>query len=350
MFAAVTAAPAGAGSGLERAKQLSPFGLQGGTTHFRDAVLTTRGARTPAAQTARWGGAVSARTGEAVTIYVSASYAVDPAVAQHAADFVASLYHGAELRTASFYLAPRDEIGRLCGEDTSGCYFASQNLIVAPAADLPDGTSAETVLAHEYGHLVAASESNAPWRSLDWGTKRWATHERVCSRTQRHTAYPGDSGEHYAVNPGEAFAETYRLLNYRHLALAGWKPTAWVLDRSFYPDAGALDAVREDVLDPWQGTVAKTWSAVLARPAPSKRVDRPARASRTVQTPLDGTLEVTLDHAPAGSTVAVLDVSGNILARSATGSLQYAVCGQRTLTVVVTAAATGDLVATISVP
>src|SRR5262249_45984308 len=125
---------------------------------FHDAIVAG-GTRTLAAD-ARWGGAVTAHTGETVTVYVSASYPVDATVTQRVADFVASLYHGSELQTASFYIAPPAEIARVCGGGDSGCVLTSQNLIVAPGANLRDGTSVETIIAHEYGHFVALNPQN----------------------------------------------------------------------------------------------------------------------------------------------------------------------------------------------
>src|SRR5438034_7045369 len=90
---------------------------------------------------------------------------------------------------------------------------------VAPGVELPDGTSKETVLVHELGHNVAANRDNAPWSAVDWGTKRWATYMNVCARHDAGTAFPGDEADHYLLNPGEAFAETYRLLNFQLLSL-----------------------------------------------------------------------------------------------------------------------------------
>jgi hypothetical protein len=53
------------------------------------------------------------------------------------------------------------------------------------------------------------------------------------------------------LNPGEAFAETYRVLTETGGAADGF---AWpIVDPSFRPDAAALDAVRADVLQPWPG-------------------------------------------------------------------------------------------------
>jgi hypothetical protein len=47
------------------------------------------------------------------------------------------------------------------------------------------------------------------------GRKRWASAASVCSRVSRKQAYPGDEGTNYSLNPGEAWAEVYRLLDER---------------------------------------------------------------------------------------------------------------------------------------
>src|SRR5207244_4852083 len=57
----------------------------------------------------------------------------------------------------------------------------------------------------------------------------------ICARAAHGLAFPGDEGAHYALNPGEAFAETYRMLNVAS-AVVRWALVA----PSFYPDAGAL--------------------------------------------------------------------------------------------------------------
>ena len=57
-----------------------------------------------------------------------------------------------------------------------------------------DGIAPNSVATHEYGHHVAANSNNAPWRAIDWGTKRWASMVGVCSRVQSGMAFPGDEG------------------------------------------------------------------------------------------------------------------------------------------------------------
>ena len=92
----------------------------------------------------------------------------------------------------------------------------------------------EEVARHEYGHHIALNRSNAPWPAFDWGPKRWATAAHICPRVRWNTAYPGDESLLYKLNPGEAFAEAYRVLVDM---LLGEAHPAWPLvDPSFYPD------------------------------------------------------------------------------------------------------------------
>jgi hypothetical protein len=83
----------------------------------------------------------------------------------------------------------------------------------------------------------------------DGEPKRWATALHVCERAKRGTAYPGDEGFNYSLNPGEAWAETYRLLDERRTGEPGspWR----IIDPSFYPDETGLAAAERDALEPW---------------------------------------------------------------------------------------------------
>ena len=83
-------------------------------------------------------------------------------------------------RPLTAYIATPDEVAALCyGDDVLGCYQA--NMLVA-IGDPVDGESPQEVVRHEYGHHVAANRVNAPWPSIDWGTKRWASQANICSR------------------------------------------------------------------------------------------------------------------------------------------------------------------------
>ena len=208
---------------------------------------------------------------------------------------------------------------------------------------------------------MASSRDNVPWSALDWGTKRWASYMDVCSKQRNGTAFPGDEADLYLLNPGEAFAETYRLLNYRHYAGNDWAPAVWNADDSFYPDQGALEAVKRDVLDPWHAPAVATWAGSIDTFAPkrpparrgrrgTRRIAAALSATRDIRVPLDGTLTVTLDRAPDGATVSLRDLRGKLLASSVAGRVTYTVCGRRTIVVGVNSPIPGDFSTTVSTP
>ena len=276
-----------------------------------------------------WGGPTTASTGESVTIYVSDAYPQDPATAQRWADFLASLVHGPELAKLTAYLAPLGQVQSFCGADALACYSPGSESLVAPGDDPAADTSAEAVVTHEYGHHVAENRSNAPWSAEDYGTKRWASYEQVCSKTRAGELFPGaETSPDYRLNPGEGFAESFRVLNER---LAGLPEAPWsVVSQTLYPDSTALSLLRQDVTTPW--TTLTIRSAAALGPRARSR-------TTTVATSLDGTLRVTL-QAPARARFAldVLTPSGTRLgahvttsAGSRTRTVTATVCGQRTV-------------------
>jgi hypothetical protein len=231
------------------------------------------------------------------------------------------------------YLAPLSEVQRFCGQDALSCYSPVSHQLVAPGDDPSSDISSEAVVTHEYGHHVAASRSDAPWRAVEYGTKRWATYEQVCTRTRAGQLFPGaEDAEHYRLNPGEAFAETYRVLNQRRL---GVPETEWdIVTRSLYPDDSALALVQQDVVSPWTGSASSTASATLTRRARVKTI--------TVTTPLDGALRVTARAARnERARVQILSSSGaapagTVVTGSASRSTSGTVCGARSVRVRVT--------------
>jgi hypothetical protein len=126
---------------------------------------------------------------------------------------------------------------------------------------------------------------NAPWPAIDWGPKRWATGENVCARQQAGTAYPGDENLNYKLNPGEAWAETYRTLADRKANVAfSWE----TVDPSFVPADAALAAAEQDVLQPWTSGASTVATG---------RFVKKGRLVWTlpIRPPLDGTLQLTLN-------------------------------------------------------
>ena len=272
-----------------------------------------------------WGGEYTTATGETVRVFSSPTYSVEQGRNQHWADFLASLLHGPELASVSLYLAPPAEVGRLCGgnPDVRGCYTAPGR-IIALGDDAPDMTAASAVT-HEYGHHVAASRSNAPWPALEWGPKRWATYLDVCRQARAHELWPGAEGPLlYQFNPGEGFAEAYRVLNQRRLGIP--EPPWDVVDALFSPNARALALIEQDVVHPW---TANTTATIGGRFGPGGKSVR----SIKVATPLDGALSATVRGTPrlrleARTGKRRLDRGGTNVA--------VTVCGFRTVTFRVT--------------
>jgi hypothetical protein len=270
-----------------------------------------------------WGG--SYPTGDAlgtsVHIDVSDAYPVDETLPQSWATFLGTLVHGPELATLTLRLAPTDDVSRVCGLGALACYDPSTSTIEASPEDQLDEPPAREVVTHEYGHHVANNRSDAPWTAEDYGTKRWATYEHICSRVSAGTASPGDEGLLYTQNPGEAFAEAYRVLN---LTKAGAASFGWdVVDKSFYPDATALSLVEEDVMSPWTGPTVTHVHGTFGY-----------GTQRTIRigTPLDGSLVLRL-HAPTKSSMRLALYAGTKLVGRASRSIVYKVCGARSLTV-----------------
>jgi hypothetical protein len=261
------------------------------------------------------------------TIRVSPAYADSGAIAQRWSSFFQSLLHGPELAVLNAYIAPIEEVRTICGNsDVLGCYGANRLFI-------PDqgigGFAATSIATHEYGHHVAFNRLSPPWIAVDWGPKRWATDERVCPRAAVGTAYPGDEGGDYPLNPGEAWAETYRVLNETSAGL----PMTWpIIDPSFRPDAAALAAARQDVLDPWAEPTVTAKRVVFGK--------RARTWTMQVTTPLDGELHAQVQPGSDDVTLVASD-GGATLARgtwssSGAKAFGYVVCGQRTFVLRVT--------------
>jgi hypothetical protein len=228
--------------------------------------------------------------------------------------------HGPEISRLAAYFANEAEVEELCGGPALGCY--ANNMMVS-IGETVEGVSADEVATHEYGHHVAHNRVNPPWRAIDYGTKRWATYADICARSARGAAFPGDEGDHYSLNPGEGFAEAYRVLNERRrgIALSPWT----LVDLSFYPDELALARVEEDVLREWTGG---------SRVVVAGRV-RGRQWSKKLSTPLDGDVSVRLQLPPAtNAALEVLTPDGRVVTRGRWSSAReqtatFQACGQR---------------------
>jgi hypothetical protein len=319
------AAAAGAQSAQTRLESPSLAEIANGAAAIPDAAPVTGSQRALPVPGTYWGGTFTASTGESVTVYVSNSYPQDPATGQRWADFLAGLLHGAELSSLATYFAPLDEVQRICGSGALGCYSSVQQLLVAPGEDPAPDLSVEAVVTHEYGHHLAANRSNAPWAALDYGTKRWASYEQVCAKTRGHALFPGaEQPPLYRLNPGEAFAETYRVLNERR---AGVAEATWaVVSQTLYPDATALALTEQDVTTPWKAQAATVRVGSVSK---TRRV-----RTYSVATPLDGTFSLTL-RPPTRARLA-LDVyssAGRVAHAAGAKALSAAitVCGERSV-------------------
>jgi hypothetical protein len=279
------------------------------------------------------GGPYALAGGQQVTVYVSAAYAEADGVGRQWAEYFAGLVHGTELPMLKAYVAPLSQVAEMCGSDYAlGCY-GGQTLITI--GDSSSGYIPASIAAHEYGHHIAANRSNAPWAAISWGTKRWASYMNICSRAQAGTVFPGDEGDNYSLNPGEGFAESYRVLTETNGTADGYQ---WpIVDPSFRPDVQALAAIRADVLEPWSGPRIQT---IKGKFAPGSRI-----WTTTVATRLDGDARVGVTVPGGGADgVTLLSGDGRVLGTgswnsSGGKSLDYRVCGARSLKVRVTRSA-----------
>jgi hypothetical protein len=318
-----------------RSKQLTVLGLGQGTAPVRSRVLT-KGTRRLAAQPGAWGGVYSVRSGARVTVFSSRYYTVDNTVNQAAADFIDSLVHGTEIGSVKIYFAPPDEVKILCySPDVDGCYFPSTGEIVTIGEDTAWST-VEEVLAHEYGHHVANNRNNHPWPAVAYGTKRWATYKGICAKEAAGQAFPGDEGEHYLQNPGEAFAESFLHLNEVKL---GMPETPWFYDPALAPDATALAALEKDVVKPWKDDVIRRWRGRFAR--------RGQQKAYTFKTPLDGVFAAEV-VGPRGSS---LRVTGAADVKRVSQRLSAAlICGQRSVSARFSAGGKGPFAGAVAIP
>jgi hypothetical protein len=345
--AAATAAPLRLSLASPRLAAPRSARIGTGPLLIQDSKLSTRAARAIATGPS-WGGTYTTPSGVSLQILVSPAYPEDPALPQKWADFLDTLVHGNELAELTMYLAPIAEVEVQCGPQALACYSASQSLLIAPAEEVEAGVTPEAVVTHEYGHHIAAHRSNAPWTAIETGTKRWASYLQVCAKADTGTLFPGaEDFSHYQLNPGEGFAEQYRVLNQRRVGLP---ETAWdVVAQSLYPDDTSLQLLEQDIVSPWQGTALTHITAPIGASA--------WKRSYTVGTGLDGNLKVTL-RAPAKSKLSLDLYAGasrvghaQTTLTSRTKTVTASVCGTRSYRIVVGRVAGGGTFAlTVSKP
>jgi hypothetical protein len=283
-------------------------------------VVALLGGILPASALA-WGGRYPTGDvyGSAIQINVSDTYPVDPALTQEWATLFGSLVHGRELASLTVDLAPLDEVQSFCGPQALACYDPDTQTIEASPEDQLNAPTAKEIVTHEYGHHVANNSVNTPFDAEEYGTKRWASYMNICKRAIAGELFPGDEGDNYQENPGEAYAEAYRVLN---LTKQGATSIGWdIVDPALYPNATALSMLEQDITTPWKG--------------PTLSHVRGSFGNGTVRTivtktTLDGSFVARL-HAPTRSRMRLqLYAAGRLVASGS--SVRYEICGQRALT------------------
>jgi hypothetical protein len=235
---------------------LAPLG-----THFKDRVIRHSAREAHQALATDWKSYLAA-DGTTIAAAISDQYqnAVSDSVAQSYVDFLDSLVHGPELSTLRIYIAPPAEVLQDCGgvQGTLACYDSQTKVMTVPGEQVSAGSSGVTtsyVVAHEYGHHIAAARDNSPFNAFAFGPKYWASYEMVCNRTLKGLLAPGNESQLYLSNPGEAWAETYARLKYPDVA--------WQFNPILKPDAAAYAAATKDVLNPWQYAVNKVFKGTF---------------------------------------------------------------------------------------
>lgn len=272
--------------------------------------------------------------GSGATIAVGATEAcarncsvVDP---QRIADFIGTLIHGEEVSLLTVQLDTEYELAFDCGPGAEACYYAGEDKVVIGGYEEVDrgGDPLEYVLAHEYGHHVAAHRRlAAPFgAAIDWGTERWASLENVCQGRRSGRLFPGNEGSHYYEDPGEAFAESFARYRFPE------SPIAWQWLPALRPGPAAFQAIREDTLEPWRGRSSLVLSGHV--PARGEGV-----AVEYLRTPLDGTVTLRPGSLRRGYELALRSRAGRLLHRfrpnPSPRRLDYTVCGQARLRLVI---------------
>lgn len=271
-----------------------------------------------------YAGSFDVGDGNLLRLYVSPYLSFTNPELQAWADTVGGLLHGAEVKYLRLYFGPLYEVQFMCGSmDTLACYSPTTRELFLPD-DLPGSTGMTTaeVLAHEYAHHLANYRSNYPWKAEDFGTKRWATALSVCQRTRSGLFHPGNEGSYYSTNPGEGFAEAYRVTN-------GWPVSHWfAVSTIFKPSAAAMAAVTSDATSPWPGQRLRVISTTLGGSVKLR--------AYAIAIPQDGRLGVAVRNAPPGSSIRIAKrVTMTTLGRSRTGAsiptVNLNLCGYRSV-------------------
>jgi hypothetical protein len=262
---------------------------------------------------------------------VSDALPVETSTPEGWAEFLAKLTHGPEIAELTTYVVSFEEVQGICGSRALGCYGGDEMIVPGEAVE---EITPEEIVRHEYGHHVAFHRTNAPWTAIEWGPKRWASAANVCVKVSRREAFPGDGGSNYTRNPGEAWAESYRLMDERK---AGITTATWqIVSSSFFPTEAALRAAEQDVVQPWTAQRSTVSTRVFGKRTPKVW-------TIPLATSLDGDLRIRATM-PNGGThdVALVGADKRTVVRRAhwvgqrVKELDGSVCGQRSLFVRVT--------------
>lgn len=260
------------------------------------------------------------------------------------------LDHGPEMAELSVWVATPAEVEEDCGASVVACYRPeAMQMVVSGVERAVAGVPRRFAIAHEYGHHIANTQRGDLLPAIEAGTIRWATYERVCQFTRASRLFPGNQGAHYWEDPEEAFAESYAHLSDPH------DRVSWQYTSLLQPTAASLAKIQADLSHPWQGPVTASLAGTVAAPGAASREGAsgpagtaiggavavgaiPGSFSRTIATPLDGRVTVSV-QAPAGADllVSLRDPSSERpLARASSGEggtaeLSYANCGHDSL-------------------
>lgn len=231
-------------------------------------------------------GGVYQAGGMAIRIFASPKFEPNPVLDQAWAAFFAGLPQAGDAASMVVYFVTPPEMTAICSSRAAACYSPSDNLMILTGdSTAVDNTPIEEVAAHEFAHHIANRRSNDPWRAVDWGPKRWATEAGICPGVLAKRFFPGNQGSRYAKDPGEGWAETYRVS-------AGGDASSWeIVDSVFFPRAGAREAALLDAREPWAGNTKQSWTTKVSGGAPPTRKFQ-------IRTPLDGRFEVRSASSP----------------------------------------------------
>jgi hypothetical protein len=231
-------------------------------TRFEERVTSSNPRVARTAQNAQFYG-YETRDGTTVRVAISEGYGgeLSQSVAHSYVEFLGDLEHGPELAQLSIYIAPLDEVQHECGgaDGTLACYDSTTRIMVVPGESFrtTSGVTTSYVVAHEYGHHIAAMRSNAPFSAFATGPKYWSSYQLVCERSSNGLLAPGNEAEQYLSNPGEGWAETYAQLKYPGVS--------WQYTPILKPDEAAFAAARRDVGSPWRGQATKVFKGSFGR-------------------------------------------------------------------------------------